>query len=156
MNFHGRLWAIAVLIAAAFVLSLAPSAKADAIYTLTDTSNGFSWSFEVPAILTSTTTITSFLNTSIDPTKKLFFEGCTSIDSVLIEDPQSTGAVTTSFAGGTCFSTRDFGTITTVGTFVSGTTPLTITSSGVPEPSSMLLLAGGLISFLTLRRKRLT
>lgn len=157
MNLHTRLWSTTLFVAALLVLGLAPSAKADAIYTFNNTTfDGFSWSFEVPSILTTTTTITSFLSTNVDPAGKLAFEGCTNIDSVTITDPQSTGLITTHFSGsGSCSNSIDLGDITTFGTFGTETIFLTIAPTSAPEPSSLLLLAGGLISFVGLRRKKI-
>ncbi len=67
-----------VLLVAGYLASAA-LAKADAIYTLNSPSDGFRWSFEVPGIITTNTTITNFLNTFVLPTGFFGSVGCTTI-----------------------------------------------------------------------------
>src|SRR5262245_40766964 len=80
------------LVFALIAVAIVPSAKADAIYSYTDTFFGGSWSFEVPAVLTTTSTITSFLSTNIVAGGFMATVGCTAIDSVQIVDPSSSAA----------------------------------------------------------------
>src|SRR5262245_22242602 len=158
MNSALRLWA--PILAVSFVLAaLAPSAKADAIYTYSDPGD-LSWSFEVPAIITTTTTITSFLSTNVVTGGTADNLGCTSINSVSISFPTSSfPSVSAAFSDcifnfGVAFNEL----IDHFGTFQdSKGAPvfLTISPSGVPEPATLLLLAGGLASFVGLRRKRI-
>ena len=154
MNSGFRLWVPILLVSAVFALGLAPSANADAIYTLSNSVAGFSWSFEVPAIITTDTTITSFLSTNIDPNGFFGSHGCTAINSVQIFAPSSLGDVRTDLSP-SCTDDSVFGPITSFGAFGIGDFALlTISPSGVPEPSSLLLLAGGLTGLLGLRQKR--
>src|SRR5262249_52539012 len=143
MNSGLRLWLPILLVSSVLALGLAPSAKADAIYSLDFANLGFSWSFEVPAIITTPgATITSFQTVNIVPGGFVDTQGCTTIDSVVIEDPTNGGRVTSVCNGIGSFDT--FPALDHFGTFTgpAGAT-LTISPSGVPEPSSLLLLAGG-------------
>src|SRR5713226_10692253 len=80
-----------VLLVAGYLASAA-LAKADAIYTLNSPSDGFRWSFEVPGIITTNTTITNFLNTFVLPTGFFGSVGCTTIDSAMIlQKPKQKG-----------------------------------------------------------------
>ena len=158
MNSGLRLWA--PILAVSFVLAaLAPSAKADVIYTYNEPTGGFSWSFEVSAILTTNQTINSFLSTTIVAGGFVANQGCASINSASADFQFSNVLVfTTGFNNGCAltFLVAFSGPPDQFGTFgdtkESGAT-LTISPSGVPEPSSLLLLAGGLAALLGLRRK---
>jgi PEP-CTERM motif len=156
MNSGFKLWVPVLLVASELALGLAPSAKADAIYTLTTNLGGFVWSFEVPAIITTDTTITSFLSTNIDPSGFYGVNGCTTIDSTTLLNPQTSNAfflTHLSPCGGTDVS--GFGVpLIGFGSFTLGPAHLTISPSGVPEPSSLLLLAGGLTFLSGLRRRK--
>lgn len=156
MNSGFKLWVLILLASSVLALGSAPSAKADAIYTLSTNLGGFVWSFEVPAIITTDTTITSFMSTNIDPSGFYGINGCTTIDSTTLLNPQTINAfflTHLSPCGGTDVS--GFGVpLTSFGTFTLGPAHLTISPS-VPEPSSLLLVAGGLTGLLAWRRKRI-
>jgi hypothetical protein len=84
-------------------------------------------SFEVPAIITTDTTITSFLSTNIDPSGFYGVNGCTTIDSTTLLNPQTINAffeTHLSPCGGTDIS--GFGVpLTSFGTFTDTEGPLT-------------------------------
>ena len=151
-----RVWATVLLISAVLASGLAPSAKADAIYTF-NSFLGVSWSFEVSAIISTDTTITSFLSTNIAPGSFAESVGCAGIASVSITQLQTFPTIDTECAmniPGSSFGVVSsfFEPIDHFGAYSSGA--LTISPSGLPEPSSLLLLAGGLTSLAGLRRKR--
>jgi hypothetical protein len=153
-----RLLVPILLVSALIAFAVVPSAKADAIYSYNDTLFGASWSFEVPTVITTTTTITSFLNTNIVAGGVMAGAGCTAIDSAQIVNPSSSLAnvithctpVDSQFTAGFSGPITSFNTFTD--TFDLITLTITPSPSGVPEPSSLLLLAGGL-TVLGVRRK---
>src|ERR1700751_2779091 len=120
------------LLVAGYLASAAP-AKADALYTLNSPNFGFSWSFEVPGIITTNTTITKFLNTFVLQTG--FFSSCTTIDSAMIlpnPNQQGFSGVNTAFSGtnSICFANFGFvGPLTSFGTFIGGGGDSTLTIS---------------------------
>lgn len=150
MNSRVSLWAPMLFVS--WVLAFGLSAKADAIYTMNDRSLDFSWSFVVPAIITTNASITSFLSTNVDPNSAFALSGCSTISSVDVVNPQSSlPNVTTHFAPDCAAITYFNSPIVSFGSF--GRT-LTISPSGVPEPSNLLLLAAGLASLIGMGRKR--
>ena len=175
-------------ISSLLALGLAPSTKADAtkadvIYTLEASSVGsgvgFSWSFEVPDIITTDTIITKspiIISIPTIITKSLKGHGifgpgnCKKLDFIDIVDPEgfSPGIITSGDSkSGSCGQDLFFlNPITSFGTFQSiapECCTLTISSEGVPqpsalllsegvpEPSGLLLLVGGLTSLFGLR-----
>lgn len=152
---------VLVLMLTCFLATAAP-AKADAIYSFDSTDFGFSWSFEVPEIITTDTTITNFLSTSVLPTS-FFAPGCATIDSATIlpnPNPQGFSGVNTVFSGTVCgngFSNFGVvGPIASFGTYIlAGDTTLTVSpAAATPEPATLLLLGAGLILMLGAARGR--
>jgi hypothetical protein len=161
MNRQRVLWVPLVVCLLVLLLAVAPSAKADdVLYTFDSNLGNFSWSFETPSIITTDTTITSFLNFNAVPGSPLF--GCSGAESARLLPvqegffpPQIVTVV------GTCGSTsQTLPTFTSLGTFTVGSggtlESLTISeaTSSVPEPSSILLLAVGVAGVMGWRRKK--
>jgi hypothetical protein len=161
-----------VLLVVAYLAS-AGLAKADAIYTLSYNPPDIAihapvWSFEVPAIITTDTTVTDFLSKNSGGLGML---GCEFISSVTISDPQTLGGVTSTLGGypgqyqpcTNIYFLYEFGPITSFGTFIAtfpGELPgdeaiLTISPAATPEPSSLLLLGMGIIPMFWVARRKL-
>jgi len=140
-------------------LFLPTMARADEfLYSYTSSSDGFSWSFEVPSLITSSVTITSFLSSSVNPTGGFGSFGCDTITSVQLLQPEIAGdnALVTSSSACAGEIAQFTPAIDTIGSFtptgIVGT--LTIKEvSTTPEPSSLLLLAPGFLGVLGARRK---
>ena len=153
MNSRLELRVSILFFSSVLLFGLAPSAKADAVYTMINPSLGFSWSFSVPALITTDTNITTFVSTNVDPSSVFALSGCSAIGSVDVVNPQSNlPNVTTNFAEG-CAAIIYFNS--PIDRFGSFGRTLVISPSGAPEPPSLLLLAGGWASLMGLRRKKL-
>jgi hypothetical protein len=120
------------------------------------------WQFEVPSILTTPTTITSFLSASLGP--GLIAEGC-SISDAQLPLPGVNGfssQVITDFVSpcgqGNNFSGAGANFLTSImsnGVFdvisrQNGTAIGTLTISAVPEPSELSLLCTGILALASL------
>src|SRR5215831_18505054 len=155
MNSGLRLWLPILLVSSVLALGLAPSAKADAIYAFNRPD--FSWSFQVSAIITTNANITSLQSINIPPGSPL--SGC-SFSNISVSNPTSPFPIVETFFDVNCaapvvsaiFSVPidHFGTFTDL---EGATLTISEATSGVPEPTSLLLLAGGLASLLVLCRK---
>ena len=170
MNPSPRLLIPILFISSVLVLGLASSAKADSfIYTLSTDYSGInglpagstvSWQFEVPSLLTTTTTITSFMSASLGPG----FSNCGVLDAKLPILPAPmpfSGEVITDFIG-PCNGINSIATYTNgdlnpgvhtardVSTQIVGT--LAITSA--PEPSSLMLFGSGVLGLVGVIRRK--
>lgn len=122
-----------------------------------------SWQFEVPSILTSPTTITSFLSASLGPG----FAGCGAVQDAqlpLVAATPYTSLVITDFTG-SCqggivgAGANFFGGLSSTGVdnaFArsTGTKIGTLTISAVPEPATLSLLAIALLGAVAKRFRR--
>jgi hypothetical protein len=154
-----------VVLVLALCLFLPKLTLADELYTLSvDYSgiNGFpvgtsvQWQFEVPSILTSTTTITDLLSFSLGSA----LSGCGGIASVEVDNPSSTKPDALAFFGNLCGSNGVTGgaisffgaAINAAGVYTAytknGIANGTLTISAVPEPSAIFLLGSGLLTLV--------
>ncbi len=128
--------------------------RADAIYTFSGSTvpstyipSADTWSADVSSILTTTTTISSFLSKST--TGVLGSDGCT-ITSVEVINPSIALELATTFNSGCPLTT--FTLVlglpdTQFGTLTDGNDTLTIApAASTPEPSSVLLLGVGILA----------
>jgi hypothetical protein len=145
-----------LLVSSVLALVLAPSARADVIYTF-DSTSFLNWSFEVPTIITTDTIITNFLSFNIVPGSIIDTPVCLAGGGPYVELLNPYPGFVSTFTPNCTVNVNYFTPITQPGSYEvvdnTGSTILTISQTGVPEPSSLLLLAGGLTSLLGLRRK---
>jgi hypothetical protein len=144
-----------------FFAAFAP-AKADTFdYTLNNPALGFTWSFEVPQILTNPDTIITNLSTAfIDPDGFLFIRGITTICFAEVIDPTGSPELFTRFTptasctfGGGAINNAST-PINSLGVFIlTGGEDITLTISSVPEPSGSLLLVASVAALLGLTRR---
>src|SRR5215469_15719154 len=154
MNSSPRLLLPILLVSSVVALGLAPSAKADVIYAF-DATSYVNWSFEVPTIITTDTIITNFLTFNIVPGSVLDTAVCLAGGAPYVEllNPQT--SFVTTFSPSCSLTANFFTPITQPGSYEFlgefGPVTLTISQTGVSEPSSLLLLAGGLTGLFGLR-----
>jgi len=147
-----------LFVSSILALCLAPSAVADVIYTF-DATSYVNWSFEVPTVITTDTIITNFLTFNILPGSGLDAPVCLAGGAPYVEllNPQPSFVIT--FTPSCSLTANFFTPITQPGSYgffgEFGPVTLGISPTGVPEPSSLLLLAGGLTGLFGLRRKRI-
>jgi hypothetical protein len=143
------------------VLAVPQAASASAVlYTFTTTEvlrSGLtltsSFSFEVPAIITASTSITSLLSASNTGS---FWTGCGPISSVDFSSPASGSPFVQEEAGSCAIAFGFPAPIDTFGTFAASVNQGTLTISQTPEPATGLLFGGGLLLFgIIARRKQL-
>ena len=169
MNSSPRLWVILAILICLLVPTIA---SADPVlYTLSTDYSGIdglpvgstvSWQFEVPSLLTATTTITSFMSASLGSG----LSGCGGVlDAQLpiipAPNPYS-GEVITDFQA-SCNGISDVVTYTfgdlnpgvhTARDF-SGQIVGTLTIASVPEPSSLMLFGSGVLGLVGVIRRKL-
>lgn len=142
---------------------------ADVVYTFeaslaagANSPSTFTWSFEVPSLLTTSTGITPVLSQSV--TGVMASDGCV-ISLVAIIDPASEYDVQTNFQFGCPFSSVIYTTATPIsgpGTYgfvdpLGDSNFLTVSETGETlEPSSLLLLGTGLLGLAFIRRAALS
>ena len=169
MNSSPRLW---VILAILIVGLGAPAARADSfLYTLSTDYSGInglptgstvSWQFEVPSLLTATTTITSFMSASLGPG----LSSCGGVLDVILpilpaQSPYS-GEVTTDFIGScnginsvTTYTFGDLNPGVHTARELSGQQIGTLAIASVPEPSSLMLFGSGVLGLVGVIRRKL-
>lgn len=158
---------IAALGLALLLTVVAPAAKADPIeYTfqgITVTARGtvnWTWSFETPSILMSSTTISSFLSTDASGVQL----GCMITSAVISPTASPFVSVRTNFdpavCGGLTLAEQAVtwsGEFTVLGTYThpsgSQLTIGSVPAAVVPEPATLTLLVSGLLGVGIVRRR---
>jgi hypothetical protein len=159
-----RLRLSTVILGLSLILLMPAVSRADDIYTFNanfpagspDGLSTFSWSFDVPSLLTTTMTITSLSSESVTGVLSDF--GVCTISSAEITDPSTEFDVQTNFTGLGCIPHITFmaatPTITHLGMYGS-INPLTVSNSltispttSTPEPSALILVGLGLVALV--------
>jgi hypothetical protein len=148
----------------AICLFLPIATRADGVeYTLNNPVTGFTWSFDVPQILTNPdTAITDFSVALVDPGGFLAVRTITTVCSaeiinptgspeLLMGSPELLTVFSTSSVcpGGIGVINNALTPINSLGTFIlTGSEDVTLTISVVPEPSALLLLTMSVVATL--------